>query len=81
MHIIGSKTSSTEQFLQEVKPKIALIGVGKNNTFGHPSSKVLQRLKANGTKVYRTDQNGEISIIVNNKSKIKITTITSNKLQ
>lgn len=40
----GSKTSSTVQFLQYVKPKIALIGVGKNNIFGHPSNKVVEEL-------------------------------------
>lgn len=41
----GSKTSSTENFLKNVNPQIALIGVGKNNTFGHPNKEVLIRLK------------------------------------
>lgn len=41
----GSKTSSTEEFLNAVKPKIALIGVGKNNTFGHPNESVLERIE------------------------------------
>ena len=40
----GSKTSSTPSFLEKVKPKIALIGVGKNNTFGHPNNGVLNRI-------------------------------------
>lgn len=40
----GSKTSSTEDFLQMVSPKIALIGVGQNNKFGHPNEEVLERL-------------------------------------
>lgn len=40
----GSKTSSTEEFVKFVNPKISFIGVGKNNTFGHPSSGVLERL-------------------------------------
>ena len=40
----GSKTSSTEEFVEAVKPKIALIGVGENNTFGHPNDNVLERL-------------------------------------
>lgn len=40
----GSKSSSTEQFLQAVKPKIALIGVGEKNTFGHPNIGVIERL-------------------------------------
>lgn len=68
----GSKTSSTQEFIEKVKPRIALIGVGKNNTFGHPNNVVLERLKNIGAKIYRTDEMGEISINVNNKGKIKI---------
>lgn len=41
----GSKSSSIEAFLNIVKPKIALIGVGKNNTFGHPNEGVLKRIE------------------------------------
>lgn len=41
----GSKSSSTEEFLKAIKPKIALIGVGKNNTFGHPNAGVLERIE------------------------------------
>ena len=41
----GSKTSSTQDFLELIKPKIALIGVGKNNNFGHPDINVLERLR------------------------------------
>lgn len=40
----GSKTSSTLRFLEEVRPKIALIGVGMQNMFGHPNDMVLKRL-------------------------------------
>ncbi len=43
----GSKTSSINEFLKLVKPKIALIGVGKTNTFGHPNTEVLERLERN----------------------------------
>lgn len=41
----GSKSSSTEEFLNAVKPKVALIGVGEKNTFGHPSIDILKRLE------------------------------------
>ena len=41
----GSKTSSIQEFINAIKPKIALIGVGKNNIFGHPSEEIIQRLK------------------------------------
>ena len=58
----GSKTSTTQSFFEKVNPKICLIGVGKNNMFGHPTAEVLERI--NGTKVYRTDENGEIILEV-----------------
>ena len=41
----GSKSSSTQEFLELIKPKISLIGVGKNNNFGHPNEEVIKRLK------------------------------------
>ena len=41
----GSKTSSTQELVEAVKPKYVLIGVGKNNTFGHPSEEVIERFK------------------------------------
>lgn len=46
----GSKTSSTEEFIEAVNPKIALIGVGKNNKFGHPNEEVIERLKEKRSK-------------------------------
>ena len=64
----GSKTSSTQEFLDVVKPMYALIGVGKNNNFGHPSEIIIQALNNINCKVYRTDENGEISINVNRNS-------------
>lgn len=66
----GSKTSSSQRFIEAVSPKIALIGVGKNNMFGHPNREVIERLQSYGTKIYRTDECGEISIMVNNRGKI-----------
>lgn len=41
----GSKSSSKEEFLNAIKPKIALIGVGEKNTFGHPNAEVLERIE------------------------------------
>ena len=71
----GSKTSTTEEFLKLVDPRIALIGVGKNNLFGHPSDEVIKRLEEINVKVYRTDLNGEIEIIVNNKGNYLVNSI------
>ena len=68
----GSKTSSIEEFIDIVKPKVAMIGVGKNNRYGHPSDVVLERLENLGTKIYRTDCNGEISIFVDWSGRVRI---------
>lgn len=67
----GSKTSSTEEFIKCVNPQIALIGVGKNNKFGHPSEEIVDEFKSAGTKVYRTDLDGEILIEVDSNGTIK----------
>ena len=58
----GSKTSTSQEFLKLVNPKIALIGVGENNLFGHPSKEVIERFEKCKIKVYRTDEYGEIEI-------------------
>lgn len=70
----GSKTSSREEFIKLVSPKIALIGVGENNKFGHPADITLKRLEKENVKVYRTDQMGEVSITINKNGEIKVKT-------
>ncbi|PLS01215.1 DNA internalization-related competence protein ComEC/Rec2 [Neobacillus cucumis] len=57
----GSKTSSAEDFIKQIKPKVALISAGEHNRFGHPHQEVLERLEAAQTKIYRTDQQGAIT--------------------
>ena len=66
----GSKTSSSEYFINEIKPNYSIISVGKNNRYGHPNKEVLEILK--DSKIYRTDQDGSIMFkIKNNKLKIE----------
>ncbi len=75
----GSKTSSTNQFIELINPKIALIGVGENNKFGHPDNQVIKTLQENKVKIYRTDKDGEIRIIVDKKGNIiEITKMINN---
>lgn len=56
----GSKTSTGTAFLNKVNPKYAVIEVGKDNTYGHPTEQCLSRLQAIGASIYRTDQSGTI---------------------
>ena len=66
----GSKTSSSESFINRIDPKYSIISVGKNNRYGHPNKEVLDNLK--NSKIYRTDQDGSIMFkIKNNKLTIK----------
>lgn len=58
----GSKTSSTIDFISKVVPEVALISVGHKNRFGHPSSDVISRLESVGSRVLRTDEQGEIVV-------------------
>lgn len=60
----GSRGASSENFLRFVKPETALISCGVDNSYGHPHKETLQRLKEAGTKVYRTDDGGEIMVRV-----------------
>ncbi|WP_440590014.1 DEAD/DEAH box helicase family protein [Neobacillus kokaensis] len=70
----GAKTSTSAAFLKAVKPTYAVVSVGKGNRYGHPTSTVLNRLKAQKIKTYRTDQSGHI-IFTTNGSKISVKTV------
>ena len=59
----GSSSSTTEEFLNAVNPKYAVISVGKGNTYGHPHESTMNRLKAHNIAVYRTDECGTIVAI------------------
>lgn len=56
----GSRTSSTAQFLEAVRPRFAVISAGIGNRFGHPSAEALSRLRTVGARVLRTDLDGEV---------------------
>ena len=58
----GGETSTTYTFLREIMPEIAVISVGNDNSYGHPTEDVLSRLRDADAKVYRTDMQGHIVI-------------------
>lgn len=67
----GSSTSTSPDFLNSVDPSVAIISVGKNNTYGHPDSDTLSLLNSMNIKTIRTDINGSI-IVVSDGNSIQI---------
>jgi competence protein ComEC len=57
----GSKTSSSELFLKQCKPKISLLSVGEKNRYGHPNHEVIEALNKIHSTIYRTDKEGGIT--------------------
>ena len=64
----GSKTSSSARFISAVNSKIALISLKSNNDFGHPHQLVLERYEKHKMKVYQTNLNGTIRILLGKES-------------
>lgn len=58
----GSDTSTSQSFLDEVKPTYAIYSAGKGNTYGHPHQEVLDRLDASNVNTYGTDVHGNIVV-------------------
>lgn len=68
----GSNTSSSQEFLEQVLPKYAIIMAGEGNSYGLPKEKIIKSLEDLGTTIYRTDKNGTIEMTSDgNEIKIK----------
>lgn len=67
----GSRRSTSDEFLDAVDPKVAIIQVGRNNHFGHPHPEVIEKLKNRNIMIYRTDLQGAILVKIQ-KGKMKI---------
>jgi beta-lactamase superfamily II metal-dependent hydrolase len=63
----GSKGATSEVFLEKVTPDYAVISAGKDNSYGHPTEEVLERLKTAGAEIFRTDRQGTIKVKCKNK--------------
>ncbi len=64
----GSDTSSSKEFLEQVNPKYSIIMVGEGNTYKLPKQPIIDRIEKQGSKIYRTDKNGNIKIITDGNS-------------
>ena len=64
----GSSTSSSEEFIQALEPRLVLISCGRANPYGHPTAPVMARYDAAGATVLRTDLNGQIEVLTDGLS-------------
>lgn len=64
----GSNTSTSQNFINQVKPEYAIIMAGKDNSYGLPKQKILDRLNKIGAQIYRTDELGTITVICDGKT-------------
>ncbi len=60
----GSDTSTDSAFLDAVRPEVALLSLGRDNRYGHPSPRVLRRLERAGAAIHRTDEQGTVRVVV-----------------
>ena len=58
----GSRTATTEAFVEAVRPRVAVASAGADNPYGHPARPTLERLAASGARVYRTDVDGSVTV-------------------
>ena len=55
-------TGPKDAWIEQVRPRLAVISCGRHNSFGHPSPATVQRLQRHGVKVFRTDRDGAITL-------------------
>jgi competence protein ComEC len=58
----GSRTATTQAFVDAVRPRVAVASAGTGNPYGHPTKQTIDRLQAAGARVYRTDKDGSVSV-------------------
>ncbi|HXM38653.1 MAG TPA: DNA internalization-related competence protein ComEC/Rec2 [Gemmatimonadales bacterium] len=71
----GSRSATSDRWLDELRPEDAVISVGAKNRYGHPAPEVLERLRAHGITVLRTDQRGTITFTVSSQGTRAITDV------
>lgn len=64
----GSRTSTSKALLHAVNPQAVIISAGKDNTYGHPHREVVERIERSGAQLYRTDTQGDITIVSDGKT-------------
>jgi competence protein ComEC len=75
----GSATSSSQAFLDALRPDVAVISAGRGNPFGHPVASVLERYRNIGAAIYRTDQDGAVTVETDGRT-LRVRTFTGRRL-
>lgn len=75
----GSLTSSTWEFLRALRPQVAIASAGRSNRFGHPVPAVLERYRELGAEIFRTDQDGAVTVNTDGRS-LQVSTFTGRRL-
>jgi competence protein ComEC len=68
----GSRTSSSSDFVAEVSPQVVVFPVGYRNRFGHPHREVVERYRALGVRMYRTDRDGAVSFFFTREGEMRV---------
>jgi competence protein ComEC len=76
----GSLTSSSDRFVRALAPRVAIVSVGRHNNFGHPAPMVLQRYRDAGAEIFRTDQDGAVTVDTDGTS-LNLHTFTGRRVQ
>ncbi|MQA30496.1 MAG: DNA internalization-related competence protein ComEC/Rec2 [Luteitalea sp.] len=74
----GSLTSSAPSFVRALAPRVAVVSVGRSNTFGHPAPAVLRRYREAGAEVFRTDEDGAVTVETDGTS-LEVRTFTGRR--
>ena len=75
----GSKTSSTDEFVSRVNPRLVIFTAGYRNRFGHPNAEVVERYRSIGSRVLRSDADGAVSLRFANSEVVAQATRTLNR--
>jgi len=70
----GSRTSTGEALLARAEPRVALVGVGDGNRYGHPHPEVIRRLDRHGVSTYRTDRDGDLRVRIHRDGSVQVRT-------
>ena len=70
----GSRSATGDAWLGELRPSLAVISAGRHNGYGHPHVEVLERLTRAGVRIWRTDQDGQLTVTTDGRSSLRLDT-------